>query len=813
VAAGEWLYKIAALMAQINIQQTFDLAMQHHQSGQLREAERLYRQILAQQPEHAVAMHFLGVVAHQMGRKDAAEDLIRRAIALRPNYAEAHFNLGKVLKDKRQLDEAIAAYRRAIALNHNLPEAHNRLANALSGKGQFDEAIVAYRQAIALRPNFAEAHSNLGAALIAEGQIDEAIAACRQAIALRLNYAEAHYNLGRALKDKGQLDEAVASYRQAIALKPNYVEAQRNLGNALRDKGQVDEAINAHRQAVALGPNLPQAHSNLGNALRDKGQLDEAINAHRRAITLRPGYAEAYYNLGIALHDKGEVDDAIAAYRQAISLKSDYAEAHYNLGIELHDKGQLDDAIVAFRQAITLKPNLPNAHSNLGTTLKDKGQLDEAIAAYRQALALNPNLSETHSNLIFVLHYHPACDVEAIAEEHRRWNHQHAEPLKKFIQPPSTSPGSSYANIRNPERRLRIGYVSADFCEHALALLFLPLLRHHDSGQCEVICYSNVPHPDAMTKQMQDCVAHWREIKGLSDSQVAGRIREDGIDILVDLSLHTAGNRLQVLARKPAPVQATWMLPSTTGLDTIDYRLTDPYMDPPGSHDAYYSERSIYLPDTFWCYDPLISEPAINGLPAQSNGHVTFGCLNNFCKINEQVLQLWAKVLKTVDRSRLMIHCPEGSHRQLLQGQLQREGIDPDRIELIARRPRVQYLELYHRIDVGLDTFPYNGHTTSFDSFWMGVPVITLVGKTAVGRAGVSQLINLGLTELIAQTPDQYVQNAAELAGHLPRLAELRRTLRARMEASPLMDAARFARNIEAAYRQMWRTWCEKFST
>jgi protein O-GlcNAc transferase len=280
--------------------------------------------------------------------------------------------------------------------------------------------------------------------------------------------------------------------------------------------------------------------------------------------------------------------------------------------------------------------------------------------------------------------------------------------------------------------------------------------------------------------------------------------------VLVDLTLHTRNNRLAVFAYKPAPVQATFAgYPGSTGLDTIDYRLTDPYLDPPGLSDEYYSETSLRLPDTFWCYHPLVDELTVNALPAQTHGYITFGCLNNFCKINEEVLELWARVLKAVDRSRLMILCPEGSPRQSVLHLLRREGIDLDRIDLIGRCRRAKYLELYHRFDLGLDTFPYNGHTTSLDSFWMGVPVVTLVGKTIVGRAGFSQLTNLGLPELISHTPEQYVEIAKGLASDLPRLAELRRTLRPRMQSSPLMDAPRFARNIEAAYRQMWRNWCQ----
>ncbi|MGA2442648.1 MAG: hypothetical protein ABSH08_16970, partial [Tepidisphaeraceae bacterium] len=397
--------------------------------------------------------------------------------------------------------------------------------------------------------------------------------------------------------------------------------------------------------------------------------------------------------------------------------------------------------------------------------------------------------------------FHPGCDARMIYEENRRWNQQHAEPLKKLIQP--------HANNRDADRRLRIGYVSPDFRDHCQSFFTIPLLSNHDREGFEIFCYADVGRPDAVTERIRGCAQVWRSIPGMTDAEVTRKIREDRIDILVDLTMHMANGRPLIFARKPAPVQVAWLAyPGTTGLSAMDYRLTDPYLDPPGLNDQFYSETSIRLPDTFWCYDPLVTELAVNPLPAQTNDHITFGCLNNFIKVNEQVLRLWAQVLKTIPRSRFMLLCPEGSHRQPLLDMLQREGISPDRIELIAFRPRPQYLELYHRIDAGLDTFPSNGHTTSLDSFWMGVPVVTLVGQTVVGRAGLSQLTNLGLPELIARTPEEYVRIAANLARNLPRLAELRRTLRGRMQASPLMDAPRFARNVEAAYRQMWRNWC-----
>jgi predicted O-linked N-acetylglucosamine transferase (SPINDLY family) len=665
-----------------------------------------------------------------------------------------------------------------------------------------DEAIAAYRQAIALNPRFAEACCNLGSTLGDKGHFDEAIAACRQAIALKPGFAEAYCNLGSALREKSQLDEAIAAYHQAITFKPGFAEAYCNLGSALGDKGHFDEAIAVCRQAIVLKPNYPEAHYNLGNALREKSQLDEAIAAYHQVIALKPGFAEAHNNLGNALKDRGKLDEAIAAYHQAIALNPGLAEAYCNLGNALGDKGRFDEAIAACRQAIALKPNYPEAHNNLSVILKDKGQVDESLASLRQAIAIKSDYAKAHSNLLMTLHYATDHNASLIHEETLIWNRQHAEPLRQFIEP--------HPNDRNPDRRLRIGYVSSDFWAHASAFFLIPLLEHHDPRQVEVFGYAQVPRPDEVTSRLQKQITQWRNIAGLSDEQVAKQIRDDRIDILVDLKLHTGGNRLLIFARKPAPVQVTWLgYPGSTGLSTMDYRLSDPYLDPPGMDESVYSEQTIRLPHTFWCYDPMDGrEIPVNSLPALATGIVTFGCLNNFCKVNDVVLRLWAKILNAVPSSCLLMLAPEGDHRQRNLELLKQEGVASQRVEFTSCRPRQQYLELYHHIDVGLDTFYCNGHTTSLDSFWMGVPVITLVGQTVVGRAGLSQLSNLGLPELAASTPEQYVKIAAALAIDLPRLTHLRSTLRDRMRASPLMDAAAFARDIESAYREIWRRWC-----
>jgi predicted O-linked N-acetylglucosamine transferase (SPINDLY family) len=694
-------------------------------------------------PGHAAHQSLQAAVAqYQAGSPRAAEKLCRQVLSRDPNNVDALNLLGGCLYHTGNLNEAIKIYQRIVALKPNLPEAHNNLGGCLQRNGRVADAISAYKTAIRLKPDFNEAKSNLAAA---------------------------YFEWGKTLLAGQQTAEALEAFQQAAALKPDFIEA--------------------------LGK--------VGQCLQSLENLDGAIATFQAIIRLKPDSPEAFNNLGVALQGKRQLGEAIACFRQAVRLKPDLAEAHSNLGAALHDVGRLDEAIAPCRQAIRLAPDSARAHNNLGNALKDMGQLDEAISGFRQAIRIEPGFAEAHSNLIFTLQYHPGYDSGMIHEELGRWNRQHAEPLKKFIQP--------HHNNRDPERCLRIGYVSADFFDHASAYFLLPLFRHHDPRQVEMFCYSHRTYSDKVTQEMKDHVQHWRSTMGLTDAKVAAQIRADQIDILVDLKVHTAENYLVIFAHKPAPVQATWLgYPGTTGMDAIDYRLTDPYLDPPGLDDAYYSERSIRLPDTFWCYDPLTNEPAVNAPPCLETGFVTLGCLNNFCKVSDAVLTLWAQVLNAISGSHLLLMAPEGSSRRRVLDRLGREGIDPERVEFVGKQSHLAYLQTYHRIDLALDTLPYNGHTTSLDSFWMGVPVVTLVGQRVVGRAGLSQLSNLGLAELAARTPQQYVQIAADLAKDMPRLAELRRTLRARMEASPLMDAPRFARNVEAAYRQMWRNWCEQ---
>ena len=789
----------------MTLAEALQLALQHHKAGRLAEAEALYRQILAAQPNHFDALHFLGLIAHQIGRHDIAVDLIRRSIALHPNNPAALSNLAEACRSLGRLDEAVSACRRALELQPDYAGACNNLGAALAAQGQLDEAIAAFHRALELQPIFPEALNNLGNALGNRGQLDETIAAYRQALKLRPEYPEAHNNLGNTLREREQLQEAIPAYRQAIELKPDYAEAHNNLGNTLRELGQLDEAVAACRHALQLKPDFAGALNNLGAALAAQGELDEALAAYRNALRLEPNLPEVHINLGNALRTRGQLDESAAACRRALELNPNSAVAHNNLGVALKDLGQLDDALAACRRAIALKPRYPEAHNNLGDALKDRGELDEAISAFRDAIQINPDLAPAHSNLIYTLHFHPGHNSRTIAGEQERWNRQFGDPVKRFILP--------HANDRSPDRRLRIGYVSPDFRDHVVGRYLLPLFRNHNRENFEVRCYSDTGKPDKLTEQFRAHAFQWRSTVGAPDEELAKIIREDGIDILVDLTQHLAGNRLPMFARKPAPVQVSFAgYPESTGLEAIEYRISDRFLEKAPAHEEIAPKEWIHLLDSFWCYDPCGVKLEVNSPPALESGTVTFGCLNNFCKLNEQVLRLWAKLLGRVKGSRLMLSSSSGSHRTRTLQILESEGIDALRVEFVELRPRREYLELYHRLDIALDTFPYNGGVTTCDALWMGAPVVSLAGETPVSRAGLSLLTNLGLPEWVAHSESEYVKIAESLAIDLPYLAQLRSTLRNRMENSILMNAPRFARNVEAAYRSMWQRWCASHS-
>lgn len=604
--------------------------------------------------------------------------------------------------------------------------------------------------------------------------------------------------LGASLMLQGR--DALPALQKATEFLPDDADAHYYLGNVYQSRRQHDDAVASYRRALGIKPDFTDAHYNLGVALEGSNQIDEAITSYRLALAIKPDYAEAHFNLGNALRDTGQLQGAVASYRSALIIQPCFIAACSNLGYVLHNLGQLDAALASYSRVLEIKPDLAEGYNNLGSVFKDAGRLNEAIACYRRAVELDPHHTQAHSNLIYTLSFHPAFDEQNILAEVKQFATLHPQP--RFPQDNSHAiPGNT------SKQRLRIGYVSPDFRTHCQSLFTIPLLSNHDHTQFEIYCYAQLAKPDEISERVSGYADVWRSSHQISDAQLAEMIACDGIDILVDLTMHMNQGRPMLFARKPAPVQVAWLAyPGTTGLAEMDYRFTDPWLDPPELGDDRYTEASIRLPDTFWCYDPLVTGLQPNALPALTAGYITFGCLNNFCKVSDDTLCRWGQVMKQVPASRLILLAYTGGHRQKILDILGKYDIAAERIEFVEYLPRSQYLKTYHRIDICLDTLPYNGHTTSLDAYWMGVPVITQVGHTIVGRAGWSQLNNLGLSELAAFDEQAFIDIAAALATDLPRLSHLRQTLRSNMEASPLMDGKRFAGAIEAAYRQIWHT-------
>jgi len=617
------------------------------------------------------------------------------------------------------------------------------------------------------------------------------------------------FALARQHHRAARFREAEGLYRQILAVQPGSAETHNNLGIALAAQHQTQEAVTEFRHAVRLKSNYPEAYSNLGAVLTEIGQFYEAVDVLRRALQFAPRNATVYSNLGNALKGQGDLDKAIEMFQRALQWDPRQPEIHNNLGVTFNENRRPDKAAAAFQQALKLKPNYPEAHNNLGNVYKDQARWEEVIPSYRRALQCKPEYREARSNLIYTLLFHPNQDATILAEEQRRWNQQFAEPVRHLVRP--------LANDLTSERRLRIGYLSSEFRDHVTARHLVPLFEHHDRQNFEILCYAGVTKPDQRTDEFRRRADQWRNTLGLGDEAVAEMIRQDGVDILVDLTQHLAGNRLPVFAHRPAPVQVSFAgYPESAGVEAIPYRISDRYLeseiggDLPSPISDLRTAEQVFLIDSFWCFDPCGTEVEVNPLPALEKGRVTFGCLNNFCKINEPVLRLWARVLGQVEKARLILLSPVGSHREQALEVFSREGIDARRAEFVVQRPRQTYLESYHRVDIALDPFPYNGHTTSLEALWMGVPVISMAGDGPVSRAGWSQLSNLGLPELVAFSEDDYVRIASRWAGDLPRLAQLRRTLRSRMEASVLMDARHFARSVEMVYRTLWQRWCKE---
>jgi protein O-GlcNAc transferase len=582
---------------------------------------------------------------------------------------------------------------------------------------------------------------------------------------------------------------AVPLLQRATHLAPHLGVLHSNLGEALRRLGRKEDALAAFLRAVAANPEIAEVHYNLALTHDQLGQLAPAIAAYEATLERKPSFLPAALGLLGALRANAEYERAIGWYEQNSGDLPDTAELRCAVAAALADVFRIDEAVSHLERALAMEPNSAQVHSDYAAALVERGEIDRALALLRRARELEPENPSHHSKLVYLLPFSDKVEPELILAEARAFGERYAPSPKEPFQ---------HADTREPERKLRVGYVSPDFRMHAAASFLLPLFRHHDRDRVHVTCYSNVRRPDAVTAELRSLVDEWRNISTLDDEQAAEMIRQDRIDVLVDLAQHSAGNRLLMFAKKPAPVQVAWLgYPGTTGIPAMDCRLTDPGLDPPELGNGYGTETLVWLPDTFWCYAPPPEAPEVSELPALQSGYVTFGCLNSFKKVSDAALRLWGKVLNEVPRSRLLLVVPPGVARRRVQRVMAEQGVGGERLELLGPMPRPEYLRTYRRVDIGLDPIPYGGGTTSLEAVWMGIPVLTLPGGTSVSRAGAAIARNLQLSEFVAGSTSDYAGRAAQLAHNLERLSALRKSLRPRLQSSPLMDAPRFAKDLE----------------
>lgn len=846
-------------------------AIDYFNAGQFDAAETVFRAVLQAAPQHALANYHLGLLLLQTASADTAQPYLLAALEASPetsiywlSYIEALI-LSQQWESAREIlalgqshgleGEAVAALSarlplpistlpiaappvagKPVARRRKSPEAAEVAALiALFEQGRFAEgvslaramtdefpkhgfgwkvlgallrsqgdsagALIPTEKSVKLLPNDAQALTNLGLVLSDLKRLKESASCHRRALAIDPHFADVHNNLGTTLKLQGRLAEAEVSYRQAFALKPDYAEAYNNLGVTLYELKRYGEAEAAYRQALAIQPNYVEAVNNLGNVLVKLLRHAEAETYLLQALVLRPAYADAHFNLARALNEVGRLDEAVSHFQQALALRPDFYEAQLNLGSVLGRLARFNEAEIYYRAILADDPNYADAYNNLGVTLRQQGRLAEAEASFRQALLLQPERPEIRSNLLFNL----CCVAETSVADYLDEARQYGALLDCF-----SGEGFSAWSYPLATERLRVGLVSGDLRNHAVGYWLECLIAHFDADRIELIAYPTTPDFDEMSARMAPYFSAWKPLIDLRDQDAARMIHADGVHILIDASGHTAWTRLSLFAWKPAPIQVSWLgFFASTGVSEMDYLLGDPYVTPE-TESHHFTETVWRLPESYLCFSPPSPFLEVLPLQAMTAGHVTFGCFNNLSKMNDAVVELWAKVLRAVPGSRLFLKTKQLGDLDVLARTVHRYaalGISRERLILEGSSPRAELLASYHRVDIALDPFPYPGGTTSAEAIWMGVPLIARRGDRFLSHMGETILHNTGLADWIADNDDDYVAKAVHFAGDINRLAAIRANLRQQALASPLFDAPRFARNFEAALWGMWQKW------
>jgi predicted O-linked N-acetylglucosamine transferase (SPINDLY family) len=782
-----------------------DLGVAYRYARRDAEAARLFERAAAMAPGNGLAWHNLGMTRLALGELDRAEPALRRAIAI-ADQAISHGALGIVLDRSGRLADAVVSFRAAVARAPDAPDALRNLALALDRSGARDEALALLERAAALAPDRAALLLDLGAVASNAGALDRALAGFERALALDPRSAGAWHGIATVRSRRSDDAGARDAFARAVALDPAHGPATRGLANALALAGEAAQAHALLEAFVARAPGDAGVWVDLGSLKRQAGDRRAAAAALERALALDPQDADARVERGLLRSAAGDHAGAEADFRVALLRVPQRAGLHGDLATALYHQKRLDEAAAAAEQAVALDPALAAAFMNLGAIRNAQGRLAEAEAAQRRALALDPTLAAARSNLLLCLAYREDIEPATMLAEHRAWEEHHGRALR--------AQWTSHDNRRDPDRALTVGFVSADFNRHPVGFFVRGLFERLDARVAAPVCFAvaasasaSAAAADDLTAALRAVVPRWVDAAALDDAALAARIRAEGVDILVDLAGHTAGNRLPVFARKPAPVQLTWAgYVGTTGLAAIDWLVADRFHVPPDLASDHV-ERVLRLPDGYVCYAPPAYAPAVAPLPDT----VVFAAFHNPAKVGARAIALWARVLAAVPASRLLLKyktMDSAANRDRLIAGFAGHGIAADRLAIEGAAPHDRLLARYGDCAIALDSLPYSGGLTTLEALWMGVPVVTLPGRIFASRHSLSHLSNAGYPELVARDEDDYVAIVRALAADRPRLAALRAGMRQRLATSPLLDHARFARGFEAALRHAWQAWC-----
>lgn len=786
------------------LQQKIDKAISLHQSGELDKAEALYREVLKKAPKQLDGLHLLGHVHMLRGELESAQKYVKAALKQEPRFLLALHTMALIHEKQGNMDAAVKSLLKALKIHPQFEEARSMLARIYTAIGRHDDAEQLYAGsdagAVDTKMLFDRANQ-----LFAQGQVDASEGVFKQLLARDPNDLSAAINYGVLLIDTKRYEEAGAIMKDVLSKDDQQFLAWSNLGLVYEHLQQFDEAIKAYQQSIAIKPDYPQSQFNLANVYKAMGREDDAKSLYQRILEAFPDYIPAANALGYIEFQAKHYDEAERYYKMGMQGEPEdafYACSQY--AILLRDRQRFDEAEVIARKSIELKPHLADPHNTLGWVLNDNGKYEEAEQVFREALVKEPDNRNVHSNLLMLLTYSRELDHDALFQAHCEYGRQHKAKHPEQLKPLELE--------RKPYKKLRIGYVSPDFRRHVVRNFIQPIIREHDRSKVEVFCYANVQFPDEISQIIYEASDHWLNCWGMSEVDLANRIREDKIDVLIELAGHSGNNRLDVFAYRPAPVQVSYLgYIATTGVQEIDYRITDPVMNPLDTKELW-TEELYRLDRCYKVYEPAPHEPPVNPEVSPA-GEVVFGSLHRISKVTNATVALWSTLLKALPKSKILLARHElryEENRQLMRERFAKHGVGDDQLLMKDTYGYDTHMAIYREIDIGLDPIPLPGGATTSEALWMGVPVLTFQGEAFRERISSTLLHAVGLEELVATTTEEYVEKGVAFANDYHRRLQVRTNLREMFAGGQLGDYKGLACALEDAYLDMWHRWLAK---